>query len=366
MKGIGFPNVGKEAPVKDWIQVLQRIKKLAKEINTIRVYEPPTCSVSFNSTCFEPFMREADRLGVYVMIAGSGTVFGYLPTNMGKCVPNTLQGCYQVGGLLGFGLTVLNNFNFPNTLAIAVANEIEQNIMALPVLKAYARDLKSHMKMCNVNKDSPTRGLMRHIPLVYAATDTGPTFANEADYLFCGDKHASIDIYGLNIERWVSDAGGRPQYNQVNKVVKAKRWPGAFVHSEEGGPYGKPFPAVPTWDQLPGFFGNWTGIDGFAAYCYWGGNARFNMFDGPSVNATELPDGKVFFKKIADIGADPVDEEPAAVITPDCNATIHIREKDYNMTDYRTIDWYDTGKNGYAVNCPKPWQSTNSSHIVVV
>jgi len=254
-KGIGFPNVGKDVNVTEWIAVLQRIKGFSSEINLIRLYEPPTCATKFEDSCFEAFMQEADKLGIYVLVPGSGTDWGYFPGLPSACGPTfNMQDCYKTGGVLGFGRTVVNNFNFPNTMAIILANEMEQNMAALPVLKAYARDLKLYKSMCNSNGDSPTSGNMRQIPLMYAATDSAADTWDEADYLFCGSQDVSIDVYGLNCERWVSDKGGRGQYDKINSIVAARKWPGVYMHSEEGGPYGAPYPAVPSWNQIPGYF----------------------------------------------------------------------------------------------------------------
>lgn len=356
-KGIAFPNVGKTADVTEWIAVLQRVKKLSKQINAIRIYEPPNCAVEFGSTCFEPFMKEADRLGVYVLVPGSGTEWGYFPGVPEACKPpilQGLQGCYEVGGILGWGRTIVDNFHYPNTLAIILANEIEQNIQALPVLKAYARDLKMYMSMCNSESDSPTNGQMRQIPLMYAATDEGLATWDEADYLFCGDQAASIDIFGVNNERWISDAGGRTQYDETNKIVMARQWPGAYMHSEEGGPYGAPYPAVPTWNQLPGFFNNWHAIDGFFAYAYYG-NKQYNMFDGTSASAQELPDGKQFFPKVDQVGAKLPNDQPVAVKTPVCKTSVTLKNgQSYTLLDYTTAKSYETGKNTWAPNCPRP------------
>lgn len=368
-KGIGFPNVGKSATVNEWIAVLQRIKNLSSEINAIRIYEPPSCAVTFGSTCFEPFMREADKLGVYVLVPGSGTDWGYFPGLPSGCDPPVaegLQGCYEgPGKVLGFGRTVVLNFHYPNTLAIVLANEVEQNAAALPVLKAYARDLKIFMGLCNSNSESPTQGQMRQIPLMYAATDEADHLYDEADYLFCGSQADSIDIYGLNNERWVSDAGGKTQYDQINAAVKARQWPGAFMHSEEGGPYGSPYPAVPTWQQVPTFFSSWPSINGFFGYVY-SGHPQYNMFDGPFANSTELPDGKAFFSQIAKSEANPPDEEAGTTKTPECATSIILKDGvSVPLIDYNSAMIYSTGENSWAVNCPKPLGQANDLKVVV-
>jgi len=288
------------------------------------------------------------------LVPGSGTDWGYFPGLPSACGPTfNMQDCYKTGGVLGFGRTVVNNFNFPNTMAIILANEMEQNMAALPVLKAYARDLKLYMSMCNSNGDSPTSGNMRQIPLMYAATDSAADTWDEADYLFCGSQDVSIDVYGLNCERWVSDKGGRGQYDKINSIVAARKWPGVYMHSEEGGPYGAPYPAVPSWNQIPGYFNDWPAINGFSAYAYYG-NAQYNMFDGPSASASELADGKAFFSELDQVQSMPPDVAAGSSITPQCKTTITRGGKNYPLADYSAIKIYDTGANGWAKNCPKP------------
>lgn len=372
LKGIGFPNVGEAVDVNEWIRVLRRIKQLGPEINAVRIYDPPTCAVALKVGCFEPFMREADRLGVYVLIAGSGKSWGYFPDDEAMCKPATPQGCYKAGNVLGYGRNVIRNFNFPNTLGIVIVNEMERNaygksnIVSLPALKAYARDLKSYMTMCDSHGDSPTKGHMRQIPLIYAAIDLGSFLYDEADYLFCGAFNSSIDIFGLNIERWVSDVPGKQQYDLINSNVKKRQWPGAYIHTEEGGPLMGVFHR--SWLQIPGFFKTWPSIDGFMAYTYhYDGATSFSMFDGPSADANELVDGKVFFKKLANIGKDPATVKPVVGKRPACQSSIVIDESGvkYPLIDFMSVEPYQTGDNGWAQNCPAPWQAGNVNDVVV-
>jgi len=190
---------------------------------------------------------------------------------------------------------------------------------------------------------------------MYAATDMGDNVWHTGDYLFCGDDFAHIDILGLNIERWVNDAGGRGEYNHVNQLTRAKQWPGAFLHSEEGGPIPAPMAkSARTWNQLPGFFDNWPNIDGFFGYAYYG-NPFYNMFDGASSTSNELPDGRVFFQQVAKTG-NGQEIPPAPVTRPRCDAIVN----GHALGDYKIIRGYDTGPNGYAPNCPKPPHSVAS------
>jgi hypothetical protein len=176
-------------------------------------------------------MRQADKLGIYVLVPGSGVQWGTFPGTPAGCDPlisQGLQGCYVKGGVLGLGRMIVKNFNYPNTLGIVLANEIEQILQALPVLKAYARDMKLWMQECNSNADSPTKGKMKQI-LMYAATDSC-FFEDQARYLFCGSPDVSIDMYGLNNERWTGnvdqDKNGKVYYDKTNGKVKDGGWNG--------------------------------------------------------------------------------------------------------------------------------------------
>ena len=50
-------------------------------------------------------MREADSLGIYVIMAGSGTDWGYFPGLKDSC--KGPMDCYKKGGVLGFGRQVV-------------------------------------------------------------------------------------------------------------------------------------------------------------------------------------------------------------------------------------------------------------------
>jgi len=374
VKGMGFPNVGKEAPIEDWIKALERIHKLGPHINAIRIYIPPSCALeaknASKANCFELFMRKADDFGIYALIPGSGDLWGWFPGTPKGCKPEIsktngdLNGCYTAGGLLGFGRQIINNFNYPNVLAIVLANEVEQNYQAFPVLKAYARDLKERMKLCNTHEESQTKGSMRQIPLTYAGTDTGnDAFFELTDYLLCDSNDVSLDIVGLNVERWVSDSGGSREYTKMNQMVGEKKWPAAWLHTEEGGPHSGPT-ASRTWRQLEGFFGNYTHFDGYFAFSYYSDTHDFDMFDGNSASAHILPDGETFFEEMNKSGPDPAKVDPVAdTVTPKCASTISRVGKTYPMLDYNTIKVYDTGANGWATSCPAPWQSMKGIHI---
>jgi len=237
-----------------------------------------------------------------------------------------------------------------------IANEVDRQTMykyAPAFLKAYARDLKAYMQMCDSHADSPTRGQMRNIPLLYAKSDDGGDPKDEAfaQYLFCGSSNVSIDIFGLNIERYCGPNGDE-QYKQVNKWVAENKFPGAFLHTEEGCskiPYG----GTRDWAQIHGFFEKYPSIDGFFGYTYWNDNQpEWSMFDGPTASATLSQDGHNFFDKVSSYGNEPTSVQEAS-ITPKCDAS----KLDPEMETVESVNWYDTGDAGYAQNCPKPFAS---------
>lgn len=371
IRGVGFPDIGGDDNVQDWIDVLKRISGSSPKVNAVRIYRPPACALNVSSTCFEPFMREADKLGIYVVVPGSGVQWGTFPGTPDGCDPpmsQGLQGCYEKGGVLGFGRMVINNFNFPNTLAIILANEVEQNMGAMPVLKAYARDMKLWMQECNTNDESPSKGVMRQIPLMYAATDSD-AFDDQAGYLFCDSPDVSLDIYGLNVERWCGktdqDKNGKVQYDKINAKVKAGNWNGAFVHSEEGGPYGGA-QGPRTWGQLPDFSASWPYIDGYFAYAYFGKDG-FNMFGGSTATANLLDDGKTFFEQINKAAAPPPSIPPQEIANAKCASSIRTKSGGHvKMSSVSDIKIYPTGPSGYAKNCPKPPTANTQATVSVV
>lgn len=357
--------------------MLEKIHELAPHVNTVRIYELPACAVKAaddHGFCsFKDFMRKADALGIYVIIPASGTEWGWFPGHPDACHPpltnspsDDLNGCYNgsAGGILGFGLNMINNFNFPNILAIVLANEIEQNYQAFPVLKAYARDMKKHMNLCDSNDESPTKGKMRRIPITYAATDTGnDPLLQLTDYLLCGSGDVSLDIMGVNIERWTNDKGGHDEYRALSDAVGQKKWPAAWIHTEEGGPDHDH--KSRTWHQVEYFFANYSHFDGYCAYAWWSANHDFDMFDSLDVNANMYPDGKAFFDSMSKCGPDPPTTQPGDTVTPTCASTLSRSGKTYVMVDFDSINSYDTGANAYAKNCPAPWQDMQLDAMAV-
>lgn len=342
-----MPNVGED--VQEWVKVLRRLRNLSSNLNTVRIYELPTCALT--SDCFEVFMHEADRLGIYVLAPGTGTVWGWLPGTADACKPQTPEGCYKAGSVLGFGQTIIQRFNYPNTLAIVMGNEFDMQMLPyIPALKAYVRDLKQHMHMCNTHEDSPTQGQMRSIPLMYACSDD---HGNEgvfpkADYLFCDNESSSVDIFGLNVERWCDDVQGKIEYDGINKFVQGRHYPGAFFFSEMGCSKTNVYGGKRNWTEVKSFFRVWPGVDGFAAYVY-NGNPDFDMFDAPNSTGEINADGKRFFDQMLVVGNDS-SELLSAAARPACPTTI----LGVDVADYKDIATYDTGSMGLPTSCPQP------------
>jgi len=198
---------------------------------------------------------------------------------------------------MGRGIVQRTHYN--NTLAIVIGNEFfmgAHTFTAASVFKAYARDIKAYMKMCNEDHNSPSRGHMRQIPIMYAARDFGDVINKEVmSYLKCGSASISIDIYGLNVERWCSPTEEHA-YDGVHKMVEDADLPGAFMFSEMGCPQnlvsdppeGQTCRTAGTlehccprnWNQVPDFFTKFTMFSGFSAYALWNNGAlNFNMAD---------------------------------------------------------------------------------------
>eukprot|EP00929_Paragymnodinium_shiwhaense_P033160 TRINITY_DN18258_c0_g1_i1.p1 TRINITY_DN18258_c0_g1~~TRINITY_DN18258_c0_g1_i1.p1 ORF type:complete len:453 (-),score=113.93 TRINITY_DN18258_c0_g1_i1:323-1681(-) len=366
-KGIGFPNLRDN--IDEWTNVLKTIRAHSKDINLVRVYELPACATNSTLRCLDSFMKAADDLGFYVLIPGTGTVWGYLPrkckhgeSGSASCC-TTAEECYKNGGVLGWGQTMLQQFNFPNTLAIVVGNEFDQQTPEfMPTIKAYTRDLKKYMNMCDSDTNSPSKGQMRQIPLMYASSDDrGDTAVNaKADYCFCGDSAASVDIFGLNIERFCDPVHGPKSYDGVQKWVSDGQYPGAFMFSEMGCTKTFYKSGARGWEQVEGFFENWKNFEAFIAYAYFG-NKDFDMFDAPTSTAKILPDGENFFKAMQKLGK----MDGRQSVTPkshDCATTMLGRPID----PIDKVPYYDTGATGWAPQCPKPTPDKPDTESIIL
>jgi len=249
-----------------------------------------------------------------------------------------------------------------------VGNEFDQKSVMrkhLGVMKAYMRDLREHMKTCNTDSESPTKGALRRIPLMYASSDdSGDALVKpKADYLFCDDESGAVDIFGLNLERWCADDQGKKEYDTVNKYVADAKYPGAFFISEDGCTKTSIDGGIRSWAQTLGFFKNFPAFGGYAAYTYYG-NPDFDMFDSAEADATMNEDGANFFRNliadVADVENSPVfvEVDPATQVCP-------AKLGDSDLEDWKAIKSYDTGEAHLAKNCPRPYGSSSVEATVV-
>lgn len=363
--GIAFPNLAEDATVDDYITTIKRLKGLSSNLNMIRMYQFPQCMwETEQGWCMGDFMEEADKLGIYVLVAATGSATGYLPdTNF-----TDAQDCYQKGGALDMGRGIVQRLNYPNTLAIVIGNEFmkggqgvtEHAYNVISVLKAYARDLKAYMDTCHTDTDSPSSGAFRKIPLLYASIDSSASVMNQkAAYLFCGSAATSIDIYGLNIERWC-DPSASDAYDEIQTMVSNAAFPGSFIFSEMGCPQDQYPGQVRQWHQVNDFFASFPAIDGFAGYSYFNDNTDgFSMFDAGTPDATELQDGTNFFAALDAVGNMTKRDAGEATYTS-CGIAID----GVAIEPLSGIHAYNTAAYP-ASSCPAPRQNSGSAGLVV-
>lgn len=206
---------------------------------------------------------------------------------------------------------------------------------------------------------SPSKGKMRQIPLLYADSDNQGDELDEAKamYLFCGSADISINIFGLNIERWCKAGPGKQAYQSANKWVDSAKFPGSFMFSEMGCSKENVDPAGPRdWAQLDNFFDNFGAVDGYVAYTTLG-NPDFNMLASDSETADLNEDGKNFFSALNKASTTPPTRTSATAITPNCDdATAKLKKIASlpDLEDVSNVKTYDTGETGFSTNCPAP------------
>merc|ERR1711948_205324 len=137
----------------------------------------------------------------------------------------------------------------------------------------------------------------------------------------------------------------------VNTWVTKAKFPGAFMHTEEGCSK-TPYHGTRDWAQVKGFFENYPAIDGFFGYTYYDGKPEWGMFDGPSATAKIFQDGKNFFANVDSYGAEPNSTQETP-IQRDCDDVALVGD----MFSVDSVEWYDTGKAGWAESCPVPYAS---------
>eukprot|EP00462_Mataza_sp_D1_P000282 CAMPEP_0175090704 /NCGR_PEP_ID=MMETSP0086_2-20121207/1498_1 /TAXON_ID=136419 /ORGANISM="Unknown Unknown, Strain D1" /LENGTH=694 /DNA_ID=CAMNT_0016363371 /DNA_START=100 /DNA_END=2184 /DNA_ORIENTATION=+ len=202
----------------EWLPDLDQLQKF--NVNSVRLYEVDP------SQDHTEFMNELDKRGMYAIVSLTRETgeWGILRADLPS--PMCYNGTYGPK-LFGGAIDTVKQFSkFDNTMGFVVGNEVGNAVMtpavrtdkavngylALPCVKALARDIKSYMKKCTCS--------MRMVPLIYAATDFDRDFywtdatgqkiqGNQrhvvSDYLACnlaGDD--MVDIYGLNQYTWCS------------------------------------------------------------------------------------------------------------------------------------------------------------------
>lgn len=354
-RGIAFPDLAEDATIDDYIATIVRLKGLSSNFNMIRMYKYPGCIwQDEQGWCMQPFFEQADKLGIYVLLAATGKLSGFLPSSGFT----NAQDCYQKGDVLTLGKQIIQKFNYPNALAIVIGNEFLgiTDFSVISVLKAYARDLKAYMDMCHNDVESPSHGAFRKIPILYASNDDSGDALDmqKAAYLFCDSAEVSIDIFGLNIERWCTPSTNS-SYDSVQNWVSEANHPGAFIFSEMGCPQNIYPGGVRKWHQIYDFFATHSAFDGFAGYSYWSDNS-FVMFEAATPNAAELPDGENFFAALDAVGA-MAKREPGSPTYAGCQAqfpsatlgpyTPQTIEPYTGITDYNQVNFT-------ANSCPHP------------
>ena len=335
VKGIAFPTPPETLMLKThgynataWLDVLQQLRDLDLEFNTVRLYRMYPETVDYHE-----FLEGAAKLGVYVIVpltsaSGAGVL------------DRTLHApyCYKKK-LFRYGTDALRIYlQYPNVLAGMVGNEVmndEKAWQAAPCIRAYARDLKLFMDRM-VDKGVFNRTL----PLIYAAQDSsmiGGADMNSdtvmkltVDYLTCVDEekgtvvadvagnessHAvqrfeenkfgqsPIDIFGVNIESWCSSTqnfrynpyGTPGSYYSLWKALRNTSIP--IIFSEMGCPHSH-FDRDDKERVTPEGTRDWAQVSivtnemadswsGFIAYTY-DGPKDFTMFEGGNWNGRDI------------------------------------------------------------------------------
>lgn len=171
--------------------------------NVVRLYEIDP------SKPHGKLMKALEDAGIYVII---GLTKSAPDVALPAGTPS--PGCFRASMMDAVEGIMVNMGIYPNLLAFVVGNEIANAVplygssppvtvrgyLAMPCVKALARDARKFMKNC------PN---MRNVPLMYAATDfENPAKQTIADYLTCDQSEGggAIDFYGINVYTWCAKA----------------------------------------------------------------------------------------------------------------------------------------------------------------